>query len=286
MSAPSIFVDAQSSLYILVSNVNKRLNDFIITGKTESHVFHVLPEDQEHSMIQQWNQLGFNVTYHNQQFEYMGITASISYPKIKNPDSDVSVSLLPWFMLMRRRYLIFVYAYAFWHYQDTRKKSLKESAKAAGKLFKAQSLNKSTVYRSINSMADLIDISRMGQCPEHCGENAKGHAQESCIDIAELTSQILTNCPSMESLKKTYGGMIKQLVGPVSPNVQKGSVPKYFTDEHFAIITKQGAAANKKPKDTRRRPPRRRGKSSKHAQRPALRFIDFSQCERIRKEFI
>jgi hypothetical protein len=57
----------------------------------------------------------------------------IKYLQVLNPKTDVSISLIPWFLLSGRPYPVFIYIYANWHYESFGKKSMKQSAIATGK---------------------------------------------------------------------------------------------------------------------------------------------------------
>jgi hypothetical protein len=149
-------------LYFLVRDISQELEEFILTGKKHSDELHVFSEEREREMIKVWRQLGLKVAYHYQQIEYMRCNVMITYLRVFNPATDINISLIPWFMLPPNRpYPIFVYVYSIWYYHITGKKSLSQSAAAAGKLFGIDSLNKSTVCRSIKSLEGFIDISRI-----------------------------------------------------------------------------------------------------------------------------
>ena len=73
ITLPSIYIDRESCLYILIKDVNKELDDFILTGKTEEREFYVFSREREQSMISDWAQLGFDAKHHGQLIDYMGI---------------------------------------------------------------------------------------------------------------------------------------------------------------------------------------------------------------------
>ena len=292
MALPSIFIDRASCIYILVKDVAKELEDFILTGKTKTREIHVFPHDREQSVISDWAQLGYDVAYCSQRIDYMDELATIKYLKAHNPNTGVSVSLIPWFLIPGRPYLVFVYAYAIWHYHITGKKSLKETALATGKLFKIRSINKSTVSRSIKAMEGFIEVSAIDRDRAATGQGASsgqagglpgGQAEETCEDAIGRATEILTGWPSIEYLEEAYRGNARQLPGPVNAKAA-GFVISAVPTGHSQIII-HSEPGRRKNLDARKRPPRPRNKKTQPVQHH-LRFVDFSQREKIRKEFI
>ena len=297
MELPSVYMDRASCLYILVEDISKELEDFILTGKTETRELHVFPYRQEQTMIIDWAQLGYTAAYRRQQIEYMGIEVTINYLTVRNAETGVRVSLIPWFMLPGRGYLVFIYAYAIWHYHITGKKSLKETALATGKLFKIESLNKSTVSRSIKAMEGFIDVSRIGvDAAEGAQEAPTWESVQKTVYVAckraEWPSEdaggrvtwILKGCPSIESLREAYGGTAKQLPGPVNAKATAGNALGGIPAGHSKIIV-HSEPGGRKNRDARKRTPRLRNRKTQPVQQ-RLRYADFSQREKIRKDFI
>lgn len=66
---PLILSDGESCLYLLIQDVNKDLEDFILTGKAHTSEFHVLSAEQESALTDCWNRLGLTVTYNSQKIE-------------------------------------------------------------------------------------------------------------------------------------------------------------------------------------------------------------------------
>ena len=292
MALPSVYMDRASCIYILVKDVAKELEDFILTGKAKTREFHVFPHDREQSMISDWVQLGYDVAYSSQRIDYMDELVTIKYLKARNPNTGVSVSLIPWFLIPGRPYLVFIYAYAIWHYHITGKKSLKETALATGKLFKIRSINKSTISRSIKAMEGFIDVSATDRARSATGQEASsgqagglpdGQTEETCEDAIRRATEILTCCPSIEYLEEAYRGTAKQLPGPINVKAA-GFVMSGVPTGHSQIII-HSESGRRKNRDARKRPPRPRNKKTQPVQHH-LRFVDFSQREKIRKEFI
>ena len=280
---PSIYIDKASCLYVLIKDVNKELSDFILTGKTEKREFHVFSREREQSMVSDWAQLGFDVKYHSQLIDYMGIGVTIKYLKIRNPVTGVCISLIPWFLVPGRHHPIFVYVYAVWYYHITGKKSLAEAAMATGELFKIEKLNKSTVSRSIKSMEHFIDVSQIHShllfaSPSDMWAGGAGE------EMVERVTEILADRPSIESLKEVYRTTIKQLPPPINPRVTIKQVLGVIPEEHCEII-KRGNPVRTKSRDGSKRPPRPRNANPRRVQR-TLKFIDWAQREKIRREFI
>jgi len=63
----------------------------------------------------------------------MNQNVKIKYLQVSNPETGINISLIPWFSLPGRPYPIFLYAYAFWHYENSQRKSMEVSAMVAGK---------------------------------------------------------------------------------------------------------------------------------------------------------
>jgi len=258
------------------------LEDFILTGKTDASELHVFSRDNEFSMISNWARLGFDATYRSQQIDYMGHRLTIKYLNVRNPNTGVNISLIPWFMLPGRRYLIFVYIYAIWHYFAKGKKSLKETAAATAKLFSINGFNKSTVSRSIKAMEGFIDVSGIDRRLSAAGQGTPdGQAPE---DADGRVAEILTGFPSVESFEKAYGSTVNHLPDAVNSRATVDTVLGGVPIGHSEII-KRGEPGGRKAHDGRRRPPRPRRAGSGRVQRP-LEFVGYPQRERIRKEFI
>jgi hypothetical protein len=211
--------------------------------------------------------------------------------KVLNPKTDMSVSLIPWFMVIGRPYPFFVYAYAIGHYHKEGKKSLEETALAVRKLFGIDSFHKSTVSRSISAMGKFIDTARLDQPlsvnmlkaqDSHPGVQP-GSAQDG-KDIAEQVCEILKSFASYEELERGLDEKIKRFPEPLSCakiiSYAFGSMP----EDHFKIIVHDEPGC-KRRRDIRRRRPRARQKKTNRVQR-CIKFVDYSIREAKRKEFI
>jgi hypothetical protein len=259
---PMVLIEDKIQVYILVRTIQDELENYINTGKTGATELNVFSEMHEQRLIHKWEAAGFEYTYRSQQFTYMHKTIHIIYLQFCNPKTGMKVSFIPWFLLPGRKYPVFLYLYAIWHYQTNGRKSLKESTAAAGKLFGADSFNKSTLSRNIKAMENFIDTSRI--------KIPLGHdtpCSPSYEAILESLPEILESCPSIESLQEKYGEMVKPLPGPVRDKKTicfvLGSIP-----EEYAKVIKAGETAlGVINHDTRDRPARPRKKGGQGGQR-------------------
>ena len=282
---PVILVNDTRHLYLLVKDLHKDLEHFILTCRTDKDEFHVFTEEQEKSMLNAWRQHGFEVTYHSQKMDYMGRHFSIKYMEVLNPKNGMNVSLIPWFLLPGRPFPVFVYLYAVWHYNITEKKSLKDSADATGKLFKIDKFHKSTVCRNIKAMENFIDASKIDE-PLNIIDLVTPSGQpfwQTNEEMIAYVSEVLMGCPSMESLKESYGDMVRKLPDPIRPTMLH--VLSNIPVEHSTIFKSGDSIARRKPRDARIRPSRPRNKGAKRVQRRDD-FVDSVQIEKTRKAFI
>ena len=282
---PLILIGGTTRLYYLINDIHEDLARFIATGRTDkkgtegTKTFTVFPEEREQLLISHWTKLGFIITHHSQNIDYMHKRVTVTYLKVKNPATGISISLLPWFMLPDRPFPVFIYIYAIWHYNRTGKKSLSQSAAAASKLFGVKVLHKSTVSRSIKALENIINTSQVNR-PLAVDKPELPSNEE----LTKLIPEILSNTSSIESLEERYQGMVKHLPPPIT---SPGSVPHALSGipHKYSKVIKDKEAPIGKPRDTRRRPPRPRDSKSKHVQR-LPEFVSFAQLEQTRKDFI
>jgi len=293
---PFVMGGGGSGLYYLVNDVSEDLEHFVQTGKPPEKdrgtckEYHVFPREQEARMIDRWVGLGMTVTYHSQQVE-LACRITIAYMEVQNPNTSLSVSIIPWFMVAGRPYPIFVYVYAIGHYKMAARKSMEESAAVVRKLFGIRSFHKSTVSRSIGVMEGFADASQLDRslsadalkkpCCLYDSQTAPYQNHES---VAAQTSAILAAYPSFEALEKKIGERARRLPATIKRADRVYSAMGGIPDEQFRIIM-HNEPANRKPGDRRKRPPRPRNKEPGRVQRPLV-FIGYAQRERIRKEFI
>ena len=287
LKLPSMYIGRGSCLYVLVTEINAELDGFICTGRTENSEFQVLPEDDEQEVVNAWAGSGYDVRYHRHPLEYMGKSVTVNCLKVRNCETDVSITLIPWFVVPGRPFPIITYIYAIWHYHYHGKKSLNESAKASGKLFNIESFHKSTVSRSIRAMENIIDISQMDRAlavSEHDAKSGIAQPDKPCGDILERASEILANCPSVEALKKTYHDEMGPLPERVNAKAGIESVLGGIPPKHGQILI-HPERVTRASRDTRERPARSRKKKHGPVQHQ-FGFVDPACREKIRIAFI
>jgi len=274
---PMIITDGCNCLYYLVRNLSEELDKFISTGKTDVNEFNTLPETQQREMAGHCKRLDLTVTYHSQQIEYMNHKVTIKYPMITNPKTDMSVSIFPWFMLPGRPYPIFIYIYAAHHYYSTWKKSLRMSAMAAGKMFGIESLNKSTVYRSLKIIEQIFDV---GQIDRPLSATEKDTPPAESMD--GLIEKIFGGDLSMKTLMEIYGDNVKSLTEGDGHTENIPAALSGIPHEYCEVI-KERQPDKARRADTRRRQARERRSEPK---KPLIVFIEPHKIERMRIEFI
>jgi hypothetical protein len=286
----------KSSLYYLISDVSEELAHFINTGKQPekdrgtNKEYHVFLSEQEEGMIKRWTELGMTVLYNRQQIKLVS-QITITYMKVQNPKTGLSISIIPWFVVAGRPYPIFTYVYAIGHYQRAGKKSLEESAAAVRKLFGISNFHKSTVSRSLSAMEEFIDTSRLGQpllaeafkkpC---CLPDSQVELPKADGDVIEQVSKILTAYPSFESLEREFGEKVRRLPQPIKRADKISHALSDIPDEPFEIIIRS-KPGGRPSRDHRKRPPQPRNKGPGFVQRP-LKFVDYPQREEKRKAII
>ena len=279
ISFPIVFVDCESDIYLHINEINEELEKFILTEKTDALELHVLPEAQEQAKESYWRELGFMVTYHRQKFIYMHHSMSVVYPQIMNPATGAKIMLLPWFILPGRPYPIFTYIYAIWHYHSTEKKSQKESAAAAGKLFGIKSFNKSTVSRSIKAMENIIELAEIDMPLPVDEPNLPSDSE-----LFEYVPKILNGAIKIEEIKAKYGDAVKRLPAPINEGSPVQRALSEIPSEYSKVI-EECEPEKRRLSDRRKRPPRPRNKEKKLKPRRVV-FVDDAQIKRMRKAFI
>jgi len=282
-------------LYYLCSEINDELERFVRTGKQPEEdkgtnkEYHVFTHAQEDLIIGRWIGMGMTVKYHRQQVE-LADRITIAYMKVQNPQTGLSISIIPWFLVAGRPYPIFTYIYAIGHYQRAEIKSLGESAAAVKKLFGISGFHKSTVSRSLRAMEGFIDASMLDQ-PLAAGGLRKAGLTASRAEpnkpkekVIEAISEILASYPSFEALEKEVGDKAKRLPKPMKRADRITHALSGIPDGQFEIIIRSEPRSRPHP-DHRRRPPRPRDKHSKPVQRP-LNFVNHPQREDKRKAII
>lgn len=276
--------------------MSEDLGYFVETGKRPEEdkgtnkEYHVFPCEEEAGMITRWTSSGLKVTYNRQQVDLKD-RITIAYMKVEDPKTKLSISMIPWFMVVGRPFPIFTYIYAIGHYQRSEQKSLQESAAAVRKLFGISTFHKSTVSRSLSAMEGFIEASRLEQPltadalkKPVCPPNGQTGPHKSDIDIVEQISEILASYPSFEALERDIGERIKRLPKPLKGKGNISCALSRIPDEPFEIIIRN-ESGGRPSRDHRKRPPRPRAKGPKPVQHP-LKFVEHLKREEKRKEFI
>jgi hypothetical protein len=294
---PFIIGNDGLSLYYLCAKINEELDNFIRTGKQPekdrgtNKEYSVFSNEEEKDMFSRLTAMGMTVTYHSQQVELLD-RITITYMKVQNPHTELSVSLIPWFVIAGRPYPIFTYIYAIGHYRRSEKKSLEESAAAVRKLFGINSFHKSTVSRSLSAMEDFIDASHLDRPltvealkkPKHLSDSQAGVDHSFVESVIKQVSEILTVYPSLEALENELGEKIKRCPEPVKRVDKISHALSGIPDEQFNVII-HCEPSGSPSRNRRKRPPRVYKKELKRVQR-SLRFVDYAKREDKRRTFI
>jgi len=270
--------------YILVRDLNDDLQKFIETGKTTTNEsddinavseIGVFSDADEKKLILSWQANEYEHMFKKQPLEYMHRRISVKYLIVRNPKTNISVSLIPWFMLPERPYPVFVYAYAEWHYEKSGRKSMRLSACAAGKIFGVNSFSKSTLSR-VHNNKQVFNIH---------ADRVQSADAPSCLpdaSLAESVVELLENYPAMrEPPAPDKGGQ------PSPPASNSEYIPHVFNSvpDELSKVIKDSPLPPRASGDTRKRPPRRSGTKRKHPKHLPD-FIQSDQIERIRSSFI
>ena len=160
---PIIQTANDGAIYVLMKDLPEKTANYI-QGEMdkgmeaeEAMELPVLPEGYEKMVIAGWRSRGFECTYCKQSMEYMKREAIIRYLHVKNPETEVSIFLIPWYMLPRKKYPVQVYAYAAWYSIYAEKPAgVTETAEVVKALFGLETFDPSTVYRSKSQVSRLF----------------------------------------------------------------------------------------------------------------------------------
>ena len=249
--------------------------------------------------------------------EYMKREVIIRYLHVKNPETEVSIYLIPWFMLPRKRYPVQVYTFAAWYDSIAAKPAgVIETAEAVKELFGLETFDPSAVSRS---KAQIARIFR-----EHDGVlSAQEPETASTAAILDWATEALTKQAPAESIKcanemKAAGIETQVIPATAEGGAQASETQRYAekvtdssgnegkTDIEFRRRTAQrerddsviarvlgniphALAEVKKPKlrvkhKRRERPPRKRGERLR-AEHKEIDFVESPQLEKIRNDF-
>jgi len=196
------------SIYILIKDLPEKTAKYIRgemdegTELDEGIELPILPEGYEKMVIAGWRSRGYECTYCNQSMEYMKREAIIRYLHVMNPEAGVSIYLMPWFMLPRKKYPVQVYAYAAWYSTYAEKPAgVTEAAEVVRELFGLETFDPSTVYRSRAQMSRLL---------RGHGENGDALSNQepklaTTEAIIDWVTEILEKQPTDKSIKYADG---------------------------------------------------------------------------------
>ena len=317
---PIVQDTGDGTIYILIKDLPEKTANYIQGELDEEMELPVLPEDYEKMVIAGWRSRGFECTYCKQSMEYMKHDAIIRYLHVINPETGVSIFLIPWYMVPRKKYPVQVYAYAAWYSTYAEKPAgVTETAEVVKELFGLETFDPCTVYRTRAQMARLLNgYGEKGGAISN--EEPKMAATEAVID---WVTEILEVQPSDKTIKyddgmKAAGIDIQPIpaaeeTGGQTSETQRSSekaTDHVENDENTALVTGRSAAHRasddsviamvlgnipqaltqvKKPEirvkhECRERTPRVRGERLpvKHKE---IDFIKPSQLKTIRDEF-
>ncbi|MCL2153666.1 MAG: hypothetical protein FWH57_12055 [Oscillospiraceae bacterium] len=276
---PVVLVCSENEAFILIKDLHEELENFILTGRISANEISIFHSAYERELIAQWRSAGFECKYRNQSLEYMHHKVTIKYIQVSNPQTNMKVSILPWFLLSGRPYPIFAYVYAIWHYINSEQKSMQLSAAVVREIFGISSFHKSTLSRNIRAMEQLISDFQMDK-PLFVEE-------PDTLSVADVVSRIpdlLNNCPTIESLTKACGVKTGRLPLPI----RHTDVLSYALSpipQKLSKVIKSLAPVRKQSRDLRKRPSRNRAKKYRLVQRTLV-FEESWRIKQIRLEFI
>ena len=317
---PIVQDTSDGTIYILIKDLPEKTANYIQGELDKEMELPVLSEDYEKMIIAGWRSRGFECTYCKQSMEYMKHDAIIRYLHVINPETGVSIFLIPWYMVPRKKYPVQVYAYAAWYSTYAEKPAgVTETAEVVKELFGLEKFDPCTVYRTRAQMARLLN-----------GNGEKGGAlsnQEPKIAATEAiidwVTEALEKQPSDKPIKCADGIKAVGIDGQAIPTTEEAGVQKSETQrceeeatdggdkESGAALAAGGGAEHcasdesviayilgnipralaevKKPKipvkhERRKRAPRKRGERLP-AEHKEIDFIKPGQLKTIRDEF-
>ena len=275
---PIAFEDGKSCIFVLVKDLSKDIEDFILAGKPGITELHLLSKEQSQELQKYCKRLGLKCSFHSQMLEYMRCKAEIIYPQISNPVAGLKVALIPWFVLPGRPFPIFVYTYGIWHYTTGEQTSMRLSAEETRDLFGIGSFNKSTLSRSIKAMEGFLNISAIDR-PLSTNEPKISPTDELIIHIPEL----LITCPTIESLEKAFGIKSVPLPPPVNRKVEIANIMSNIPEGLRVAVNSKNIIKKGHLVTRHNRQPQ---KSTESCTKHKTDFVETPEKKRIRLEFI
>jgi len=139
----------KGEIYILIKDLPEEMENFIYGEAFEGEELHVFTEAYEKRVLRRWREQGYECQYHRQSMEYMSRTITIKYLHVMNPETKVGVSLIPWFMLPKRKYPVTTYVFAAWYSTLPEEKvGVRKTGEVVRELFELTTFDPSTVWRA------------------------------------------------------------------------------------------------------------------------------------------
>jgi hypothetical protein len=284
----------------MIKDLPDDLERYIFDGVAETRLFHVFTKEQEGELAAQCAREGLVVTYRSHDIEYMGKVATITYPSVSGQSAGAQVALIPWFMQIGRPYPIFANIYGVWHYMESGRKSMRESAEAVAKVFGIAGFNKSTICRNLKGM-DRIYGGALGGGPLSAEERETPAFEELALLIPKLLKASQAGAMPGEPGGGAQSAMPCGGPAPAdgggltaSPNPTARATASRGEAAHAALgaiprrlseVIKANGPAPQSRRDARKRPPRRRRAGAKGARR-APPFASPQAIGQARREFI
>jgi len=303
--------------YVLLRDLPEKATKFIQGESFEGMEVPVLPEDYGKMVVAGWRSRGYKSTYCRQSMEYMKREVIIKYLHVINPETGVSIYVMPWFMIPRKRFPVQVYAFAAWYNSIAEEPAgVIETAAVVKEMFGLETFDPSAVSRSKAQMAHIFR--------EHDGALSIQEPEiATTADILDWVTEALTKQTPSETIKcanemKAAGIDTQPLPPTVEGDSQASETQRHAEsaagsgdNEGKTDIAPSGGTAQlasddsviarvlgnvpkelakvKKPKlrvkyKHRERPPRERGERLR-AEHKEIDFVESPKLEKIRDDF-
>ncbi|MCL2165504.1 MAG: hypothetical protein FWH55_14220 [Oscillospiraceae bacterium] len=189
------------------------------------------------------------------------------YLRVADPITKSSVTLLPWFMLARKKYPIFIYLFAYWCCRS-QNKSVRESAAATKQLFGTE-IHYSVISRSLNMAHELLDI----EAPISTSKTAAIPLD----DILKCVPNILTSPIDLSQPLQSGDNTWESALGNITLRFAKMVRPK---------SSRQAKSTPPTPATTRKKQKPETYPEEKTKKPPPKTFVSEKRIDRARKLFI
>jgi len=211
---PFALSTGNGEIYILIKDLTAEMDNFINGEPFKGEELHVFSEAYEKRVARRWREHGYECAYRRQSVEYMGRTITIKYLHVKNPETKIDVSLIPWFMLPKRKYPVTTYVFAAWYSTLPEEKAgLRKTGEVVRELFELSTFDPSTVWRVRAQISHIFGEQRE--------EDRTLSIQEPKIattaDIIDRITEFLEKCPSSEAIKYDTKEDAKEFQAQLAP---------------------------------------------------------------------